>query len=274
MIWIVGANTSVARAYCQLTTKSNQPGECVDAGIPLYWECSNIDYGVCPRERDDLSFDDILDAIENSFQSWEGVECEDEPLGFEFLRYDDPKECDEHYRLKEDPSHDFSPDENLIVFVEDWDDFGYDPSAFALTSVWHNKVTGVIVGADMELNETIGRFGICGINPKKCRNVADIQNVVTHEIGHILGLGHTDEEDAAMFAESKLGDTEKRTPKKDDIEGICNIYLDDPVSYCSRSMKTRTYCSVGRLGSTNRNTIWVMFVSCLIAFRLIYRKIA
>lgn len=274
MIWIVGANPSIARAYCQLTTDSNQPGMCIDTGMPLYWECGNIDYAVCPRERDDLSFDDIVDAIETSFQSWEDVECEGEPLGLEFLLDDDPKDCDEHFRLKKDPDHDFSPDENLFVFVEDWENYGYDPSAFALTSVWHNTTTGVIVGVDVELNETIGRFGICGIDPKRCRGVADIQNVVTHEIGHVLGLGHTDDEDAVMFAESKLGDTKKRTLKEDDIEGICEIYLDEPVSFCSNSKKTRTTCSVGRVGSTNHKAIWSVLIPCLFAFILIYRKIA
>lgn len=273
MIGIVGASTSTARAYCRLTTDSNQPGECVNTGVALYWECSNIDYGVCPRERDDLSFDDIVDAIENSFRSWEEVECEGDPLGFEFLRDDDPEDCDEHFRLKKNPKDDFSPDENLIIFVEDWDDFGYDASAFALTSVWHNTKTGVIVGVDIELNETIGAFGICGVSPRKCQNVADVQNVVTHEIGHILGLGHTNDANAVMFAESKLGDTEKRILKDDDIEGICSIYLDEPVSYCSNSRRTRTACSVGRVGSKNYNAIWGILVSCLIASLLVYRKV-
>ncbi len=271
-IWTVGADTSIARAYCKLTTDSNQPGECVDSGIPLYWKCSNIEYAVCPRERDDPPFDVVLDAIEDSFQSWENVECEGEPIGFEFLLDDDPEDCDEHYRLKKDPDHDFSPDENLIVFIEDWDSFGYDPSAFALTSVWHNTKTGVIVGVDMEINETIGEFGVCGISPKRCRDVADIQNVVTHEVGHVLGLGHTDDETAVMFAESKLGDTEKRKLKDDDIEGICAIYLDEPLRYCSDSRKTRTACSVAQLGATERNASWVVLISCLIAFLSIHRR--
>jgi hypothetical protein len=217
----------------------------------------------------------VVGAIEDSFRSWENVECEDEPLGFEFLRDDDPRDCDEHYLLKQDPDHDFSPDENLIVFVEDWRSFGYDASAFALTSVWHNTKTGVIVGVDMEMNETIGAFGVCGVSPIRCGDVADIQNVVTHEVGHVLGLGHTDDETAVMFAESELGDMEKRTLKDDDIEGICAIYSNAPIKYCSETTTrsgSRWNCSVVRLGTNDQNAIWCSVVSCLIALLLIYRR--
>lgn len=271
---IAATNPSLAKAYCQLTKDSERSGDCVDSGIALYWRCSNFRYAVCPREIDDPPFELVVDAIEDSFQSWARVDCDGEPLGFDFMRFDDPTECDYHWKQKEDPKHDSSPSENLIIFVQDWISFGYDPHAFALTSVWHDTSSGVIVGADMEMNEDRGPFGVCGVDPKRCNNVADVQNVVTHEIGHILGLGHSQDESAAMFNESASGNTAMRILKSDDIRGVCSIYRDDPPSYCSESERTRSNCSVGGLSGSRNDFGFCLLILASVSLVFVYRRLA
>jgi hypothetical protein len=59
-----------------------------------------------------------------------------------------------------------------------------------------------------------------------CQNVAayDIQNVATHEFGHILGLGHVQDRAATMFPTATLGETFKRSPDQGDVNGIHAIY--------------------------------------------------
>jgi hypothetical protein len=270
---IAGIRPGQAYAYCQLTTDSNQPGECADTGLPLYWSCSNIKYSVCPRDVDTPPFADVIDAVETSFQTWANVECSGVPIGFEFFRGKDPQKCDDHWRFKENPDEDFSRNENLIIFVPDWEDFQYSPDAFALTSVWHSVKTGVIQGFDMELNENIGTFGICTAKMRSCDDIVDIQNVVTHEIGHVVGLGHSSYESAVMYSSSKVGDTSKRKLKNDDINGICSIYEDEPPSYCSANMRTESKNNLFSCRTTHGKIAddWIPFVMA-ISILLVYQR--
>lgn len=52
----------------------------------------------------------------------------------------------------------------------------------------------------------------------------DVQNVMTHEFGHMLGLGHSDVTGATMVQGTYYGDISKRTLEQDDINGFNAIY--------------------------------------------------
>ena len=53
----------------------------------------------------------------------------------------------------------------------------------------------------------------------------DVQNTVTHEAGHTLGLDRPpDHPEATMYASGPSGETSKRILAADDIQGICSIY--------------------------------------------------
>lgn len=52
----------------------------------------------------------------------------------------------------------------------------------------------------------------------------DVQNVMTHELGHMLGLDHTDVAWATMIEGTNKGDTWKRTLEQDDLNGFNAIY--------------------------------------------------
>ena len=134
-----------------------------------------------------------------------------------------------------------------MLFVSDWSERGNDPNAFGLTAVWHDTRTGEILDADMELNETLGPFGICPVGAS-CE-VVDIQNVVTHEAGHFFGLGHSRERFASMYGSSRRGETIKRTLKADDVEGFCATYppgsLPDACDFAPRGGLTRACWSPG-----------------------------
>jgi hypothetical protein len=128
---------------------------------------------------------------------------------------------------------------HAIIFIDDADTWSmvrmHDPRAFAVTYVWHDRNTGEIFDADMELNESRGTLEDCpdigcdGCPPEGCDTsggVVDLGNVVTHELGHYFGLSHTtaDHPEATMLAHAPFGEIIKRTIEADDIDGICSTY--------------------------------------------------
>jgi len=108
---------------------------------------------------------------------------------------------------------------NCISWLDDvWPD-SYPPTAIALTTITYNVADGAILDADVELNGAAFSFGTtCAAG------LADIQNTVAHETGHMLGLDHTSVAGATMRPRSYPGDCELRDLATDDIDGVCTIY--------------------------------------------------
>lgn len=52
----------------------------------------------------------------------------------------------------------------------------------------------------------------------------DVQNCITHEFGHVHGLGHSEYAEATMYDDADLGETKKRTLHSDDLRGYEDIY--------------------------------------------------
>ena len=132
-------------------------------------------------------------------------------------------------------------------------DTAYDPLALALTSVIASTKTGEIRDVDMEVNAHGFIWGDLVAHPEQANGQLhqDLQNALTHEVGHLIGLDHTcyipsnriprpldntgnplvycsdaDPEVRAttMFPSAEPGDLEKRTLGADDLQALCEIY--------------------------------------------------
>lgn len=119
----------------------------------------------------------------------------------------------------------------------------------ALTTVW-SRPCGEIVEADVEVNADTFMWADLDFNSPSGL-IHDLQNALTHEMGHFIGLDHTcalapgaaagevddlgnpvpncdeatlAEMEATMFPSSEAGDVSKRTLSADDHAGLCSIY--------------------------------------------------
>lgn len=90
------------------------------------------------------------------------------------------------------------------------------------TTAWFDPTNHYILEFDTFLNSDYN-FG----DATKTSNVMDVQDIVTHELGHALGLGDIYEPSCyavTMFGSSSIGETAKRTLEKADITGLQKIY--------------------------------------------------
>lgn len=126
-----------------------------------------------------------------------------------------------------------------------------DRGVVALTSVLYDPRNGRIMDADIEVNgwdglardapiiaargqfPEHGWYFTCGDETALCASYGqgdcgfmDLQNTVTHEAGHFIGLGHVAESQVSstMNPNTSPGDVAKRTLSQDDVEGVCAIY--------------------------------------------------
>ena len=93
--------------------------------------------------------------------------------------------------------------------------------AFALTSVTFNPNTGVIADADIDVNT---EYYTWSATKEPEANHVDLRNTMTHEVGHFIGLDHTEIREATMYATAPVGEIAKRSLHQDDIDGLCFIY--------------------------------------------------
>jgi len=133
-----------------------------------------------------------------------------------------------------------SDGKNTINWItSQWSQLGFRPpsNALAVTLISFNASTGAITDADIFFNSQTFNWGIVG--DAGTGNLIDIQNIATHEVGHLLGLDHSSEEffeedealaDATMYYASGAGETYRRDLKDDDMSGVRAIYGSDSVA--------------------------------------------
>jgi hypothetical protein len=156
--------------------------------------------------------DELLATIQASFDAWENVSCSQISFALGGLT------CNENIGREDQDIT--GGNQNLLVWQEE--NWAESTDAIAVTVVSPNPETGEILDADILMNGQYFNFAILS-NPND--TVADVQNTLTHEIGHLIGFNHeTTISEATMFPNANPGELSKRDLHPDDMDGLCQVY--------------------------------------------------
>lgn len=228
-----------ALAFCRTMTVRAPPdydptstGHCWDGkddngnpGVPLFWKNACVSYNMTNPPSKRVSYDDASNAMSIAFTAWTGASCPTEGNGRSRASIDvrdlGPVNCGEVGHKSR------AANQNVVVFRDDiWD---YGPQVLGLTTVVFASDTGEIFGADMEINTkdmepVTFDDPVNGRAEVKGKPAYDFLSVVTHEAGHFLGVGHSNDKGATMYARYNKGEIHQRVLTPDDVKAICTIY--------------------------------------------------
>jgi uncharacterized protein (TIGR03382 family) len=117
-----------------------------------------------------------------------------------------------------------------------YDCWSNDGQTIAVTLTTYDENSGIIYDSDIELNSpgfffTTADSGLC--NPPlvttNCVST-DVENTMTHEIGHFVGLDHTNFTGSTMNPRAQPGETSKRTIDTGSKDFVCKVYPKDQPS--------------------------------------------
>lgn len=148
---------------------------------------------------------DFITAVDESFKTWRDIQ----DIRVEYL----PLGCSNSTENQNDGV-------NLIVYVSS--NWVFDPAIIAITRNFYIAGTGaragMILDSDILINGVNHDFTTTNELGKY-----DVQDIVTHEAGHFLGLGHEVspiDPQATMFAVASPNEFNKRVLHADDLKGI------------------------------------------------------
>jgi uncharacterized protein (TIGR03382 family) len=211
------------------------------SGPWLFWATRGHSFLIDSKGTPDAPAGSAFDAVRRSFATWAAVSCSD-------LRFAEEPTAQTDRRVGYVQG---GTNHNLVLWrsascasavpsgdpcltqggcSNKYDCWEHDSSAIATTTTTSNTATGEIVDADIELNDPGFAFTTadgppCPSTGPRVNCVAyDVQNTVTHEAGHTMGLAHSTDQTATMYAFAPNGETSKRILHPDDVQGICAIY--------------------------------------------------
>jgi hypothetical protein len=241
-------------AGAQVYKRTVVPGK---DGLCLNWLSREFTYHVDSAGSLRTPRDTEFPAIDAAFDTWRTLSatCSD----FTFVRGEDVSRPSVGYvvgqsnqniiTFRETACQDVVPEldpcHDADTCANDYACWDHGDLTIALTTTTFSFKTGVILDADIELNaaQPGGGFGflfttvsspICeGLPSSECVG-SDIQNTLTHEIGHAMGLDHVTEPLSTMEPAAPIGETQKRIIDVGTAAGFCDTYPHGlPPTQCS-----------------------------------------
>ena len=207
---VLAALSAPASAYLKLGTRLD------NRTVTLQWEEFPVRYFITNSSGGGVSATELRDATVRAFATWDAIETAD--TRSEFAGFTDARPND---------------DDGLTVIG--FENRPEQDRTLGATSFLIDTISGEIVEAEIFLNSAFDWTVASAGDP----NRFDVESIVLHEIGHLLGLGHsalgeTELRDggrrvlaaeAVMFPIAfSVGSVIGRTLRADDIAGLSDTY--------------------------------------------------
>jgi MYXO-CTERM domain-containing protein len=245
---VAGLYATASSSWAYVRTRAN--------GGPVVWRPGSVTlilYAGSPPP--DLTRETLVSAVRAAAATWSYPAVSCTKLQVSVLESDEPSGSAAFDRT------------NRITFRQDqWRRSPCDPSAqqcapygsqvLAVTSVFSRPSDGAILDADIEINAVPSMsdtsFVWADLLKDPLPDHQDVQNVLTHELGHVIGLDHNcyvaagrsqasradnlgrpvpscaeataELREATMYPSARPGETEKRDLSPDDVQGVCGVY--------------------------------------------------
>lgn len=238
-IGVLAVPARAAEPYVRLRA-AQEPSHC------LWWPAGQVTVTQSAQGSDDIAGEAELEAISRSMQTWRGplrscgnltleeaprttdrtigMAMEDGATNTNLVLFRAGKRCADAV-----PAGDACLKQSDVACANKYDCWMHQAGALALTTSRFDPRTGRIFDADIELNG--GQFRFTASDGGKCTPPTyegcvyyDVENTITHEVGHLLGLDHAPDPTSTMYADAKTGETSKRSLDPGSLEFVCEVY--------------------------------------------------
>jgi hypothetical protein len=221
ILWLA---PSSAHAYCrQVNVDTPQDYDPAESGCfepqgaeYVYW--SNLCVGYSLQKDASPKYATLEQATRlaaQAFQAWSSVKCPGGGSPSITASNNGPADCTAVQY------NDYQPNQHVIVFRDDAWPHADTSNTLGKTNLRVGLETGRIFDADIEINSS---DYVLAVDRAPQEGEFDLASIMTHEVGHFLGLAHSANKDAVMATKYHIGST---VPTQDDVDGICKIYPPD-----------------------------------------------
>lgn len=230
---VATALPSSAHAFCRSHTcvGSSCPTDdngCPSSGAALWWAGSCIGFSIEANGSRMIPAEKLFAAVRNSFKTWSQVDCGGGQFASITFAELAPNFCDSAGYLAK------GPNVNAIIFQDDDWKFKTENNV-AKTSAHFDTKTGEIYDADLEINTAVNLFTTDDNLATSSIKYLDLQTVITHEVGHMIGIAHSDRVDSIMYPYYMQGTLAGRKLTDDDVAAVCAIYPPTRKAVCDPS---------------------------------------
>ena len=177
--------------------------ERAESGAAVHWKQNCITWWMEAEGCSQMTPEETQEVLRASFDTWDNFE------GMYIDFQEGGVSCTEEVGLDADQAH------NVALWHQGRASWPYAARVVGLTTLTFDTESGEIVDADMEFNEEDFRFSY-----DEQANTYDLQQAVTHEVGHILGLGHSSVPMSVMYETAGPEAWNKRDLHPDDEAGV------------------------------------------------------